>query len=289
MAAHGKIEVVVPTYNGGKRFAQVADMLKHQMGITPDDVLVIDSSSTDHTVQIAKDAGFRVQIIAKKDFGHGKTRRMAVEQSTAEYIVFLTQDAVPETSDSIIQLCKPLMENPHIGVTYGRQLPVPEAGVLGNHARLFNYPACSQMKTKADIPSLGIKTIFCSDSFAAYKKNTIVHIGNFMDVDFGEDTLAAAKCIDAGYIVYYNSKARVYHAHRLSLLNEMRRYIIIGRFHGTHQTVFSTYGKAGGEGIRFIKSEFLYLLKEGKFYLIPYAFLKNAFKLIGYKYGTIFR
>lgn len=287
MISKRKIEVVIPTYNGGKKFYQVAEMLKQQVGITPNDVLIIDSSSSDQTVQVARNAGFRVQIINKKDFGHGKTRRMAAEQSIAEYIVFMTQDAIPASNDSIIQLCKPLMENQNIGVTYGRQLPTHEAGAIGNHARLFNYPAHSQMKTKADIPVLGIKTIFCSDSFAAYNRESLINIGNFMDVNFGEDTLVAAKYIDAGYVVYYNSTVCVYHAHRLSLLNEMKRYIVIGEFHKKYKMVFDSYRKVSMEGFSFIKSELIYLLKEKRIVLIPYALIRNILKLVGYKYGMM--
>lgn len=288
MISDRKIEVVIPTYNGGDKFVQVANMLKKQIGIVSKDVLVIDSSSSDQTVKIARKAGFRIQIIDKEKFGHGKTRRMAVEQSNAAYIVFMTQDAVPAADDSIIQLCRPLMENKRIGVTYGRQLPTSEAGPIGNHARLFNYPPTSQMKTKKDIPKLGIKTIFCSDSFAAYNREYLLKIGNFMDVDFGEDMLAAASFIDSGYTVYYNSWVCVYHSHRLSLKNEFLRYVVIGTFHQRYNYIFDRYKNIKGEGFRFVQSEVRYLLKHKKVNLIPYAFLKNILKFLGYKYGIIF-
>lgn len=280
-----KIEVVIPTYNGGGKFCQVAEMLKQQIGIMPEDVLIIDSSSSDQTVQIARKAGFRVQVIDKKDFGHGKTRRMAVEQSTAEYIVFMTQDAIPASNDSIIQLCKPLMENKTIGVTYGRQLPTPEAGAIGNHARLFNYPAHSQMKTKADIPVLGIKTIFCSDSFAAYNKEALVTAGNFRNVSFGEDTLIADSLINLDYAIYYNKNACVYHSHYLTLKEEFNRSIFIGRLHRQNQIVFDSYGKITGEGIRFVKSELCMLISQNKVGLLPKALFHNFFKFLGYQLG----
>ena len=285
MISKRKIEVVIPTYNGGKKFCQVAEMLKQQVGITPNDVLIIDSSSSDQTVQVARNAGFRVQIINKKDFGHGKTRRMAAEQSTAEYIVFMTQDAIPASDDSIIQLCKPLMENQNIGVTYGRQLPTPEAGAIGNHARLFNYPAHSRMKTKADIPVLGIKTIFCSDSFAAYNRNTLLVAGNFQDVSFGEDTLMADKFIHMGYAVYYNKDACVYHSHYLTLKEEFKRSIFIGRLHRQNYIVFDSYGRISGEGMRFVKSEMYMLISQNKIKLLPSALFHNFFKFLGYQLG----
>lgn len=285
MISKRKIEVVIPTYNGGKKFCQVAEMLKQQVGITPNDVLIIDSSSSDQTVQVARNAGFRVQIINKKDFGHGKTRRMAAEQSTSEYIVFMTQDAIPASNDSIIQLCKPLMENQNIGVTYGRQLPTPEAGAIGNHARLFNYPAHSQMKTKADIPVLGIKTIFCSDSFAAYNRNTLLAAGNFQNVSFGEDTLMADKIIHMDYAVYYNKDACVYHSHYLTLREEFKRSIFIGRLHRQNHTVFASYGRISGEGMRFVKSEMYMLISQNQIKLLPNALFHTFSKFLGYQLG----
>lgn len=285
MISKRKIEVVIPTYNGGKKFYQVAEMLKQQVGITPNDVLIIDSSSSDQTVQVARNAGFRVQIINKKDFGHGKTRRMAAEQSTAEYIVFMTQDAIPASNDSIIQLCKPLMENQNIGVTYGRQLPTTEAGAIGNHARLFNYPAHSQMKTKADTPVLGIKTIFCSDSFAAYNRESLINIGNFMDVNFGEDTLVADSFIKNGFNIYYNANVCVYHAHGFTLCEEFKRSIIIGKLHHRYKKVFDFYGKVNREGLRFVKSEIYMLVGKGEIKLFLIAGLHNFIKFIGFQAG----
>ena len=285
MISKRKIEVVIPTYNGGKKFYQVAEMLKQQVGITPNDVLIIDSSSSDQTVQVARNAGFRVQIINKKDFGHGKTRRMAAEQSTAKYIVFMTQDAIPASNDSIIQLCKPLMVNQNIGVTYGRQLPTTEAGAIGNHARLFNYPAHSQMKTKADIPVLGIKTVFCSDSFAAYNRNTLLAAGNFQNVSFGEDTLMADKIIHMDYAVYYNKDACVYHSHYLTLREEFKRSIFIGRLHRQNHTVFDSYGIISGEGMRFVKSEMYMLISQNQIKLLPNALFHTFLKFLGYQLG----
>lgn len=285
MISKRKIEVVIPTYNGGKKFYQVAEMLKQQVGITPNDVLIIDSSSSDQTVQVARNAGFRIQIINKKDFGHGKTRRVAAEQSTAEYIVFMTQDAIPASNDSIIQLCKPLMENQNIGVTYGRQLPTTEAGAIGNHAKLFNYPAHSQMKTKADIPVLGIKTIFCSDSFAAYNRNTLLAAGNFQNVSFGEDTLMADKIIHMDYAVYYNKDACVYHSHYLTLREEFKRSIFIGRLHRQNHTVFDSYGRISGEGTRFVKSEMYMLISQNQIKLLPNALFHTFLKFLGYQLG----
>ena len=285
MNSKRKIEIVIPTFNGGRKFIQVAEMLQKQIGIKSEDVLIIDSSSSDQTVAVAENAGFRVMCIDKSDFGHGRTRRMAVEQSQAEYIVFLTQDAIPVSNDSIIKLCEPLMENGRIGLTYGRQLPSSDVDLIGNHARLFNYPPQSQMKTKSDIPQLGIKAIFCSDSFAAYNRQYMIKLGNFMDVAFGEDTLAADMFIKNGYGVFYNADACVYHAHSFTLFEDFRRNMDIGKLHRSYCHIFSQYGRTYGEGLRYVKSLIGFLLMQRQIRYFPFVFFHVFFRFVGYNVG----
>lgn len=279
------IEIIIPTYNAGEKFSELTCVLKQQKNVTPKNIRIIDSSSTDDTVHIAKQAGFQVQVIKKEEFGHGKTRNIAASQSQADYLVFLTQDAIPAAPDTIWKLCLPLIENSSIALTYGRQLPVSGIGILGNHARLFNYPAQSLLKTKGDIPRLGIKTIFCSDSFAAYNRRKLLESGNFPDVNFGEDTLIAAKFIKDGYVVYYNADACVYHAHSFTLSEEFKRSIVIGKLHHDYQSVFDSFGTVNGEGIKFVKSELHMLISQKNIKLLPVACLHNFFKFLGYRFG----
>lgn len=279
------IEIIIPTYNAGEKFSELTCVLKQQKNVTPKNIRIIDSSSTDDTVHIAKQAGFQVQVIKKEEFGHGRTRNIAASQSQADYLVFLTQDAIPAAPDTIWKLCLPLIENSSIALTYGRQLPVSGIGILGNHARLFNYPAQSLLKTKGDIPRLGIKTIFCSDSFAAYNRRKLLESGNFPDVNFGEDTLIAAKFIKDGYVVYYNADACVYHAHSFTLSEEFKRSIVIGKLHHDYQSVFDSFGTVNGEGIKFVKSELHMLISQKNIKLLPVACLHNFFKFLGYRLG----
>ena len=141
------------------------------------------------------------------------------------------------------------------------------------------------MKTKADIPVLGIKTIFCSDSFAAYNRNTLLAAGNFQNVSFGEDTLMADKIIHMDYAVYYNKDACVYHSHYLTLREEFKRSIFIGRLHRQNHTVFDSYGRISGEGMRFVKSEMYMLISQNQIKLLPNALFHNFFKFLGYQLG----
>lgn len=279
------IKVVILTYNGGLKFIQLMESIKKQKEITFQDVYIIDSSSTDDTVKIAEKYGSNIKIIPKIEFGHGKTRALASDNISADYIVFLTQDIILENETSIIDLCRPLQIDPSIGVSYGRQLPTRSADFFGNFSRIFNYPNKSYLKTQRDIRKLGIKATFCSDSFAAYNRKNLLAIGNFVDTDFGEDALAAAMFLLNGYKVFYCADACVYHSHKYSLKEEFFRYMKIGQFHKREKNIFSKFGTVNSEGIKYVIAEWSYLMKSGRWYNIPVAIIREINKFIGYKIG----
>src|SRR5690606_19238861 len=106
--------------------------------------------------------------IPSSQFNHGGTRQMMVSRNPDyDIYVFLTQDAYLEDADAIENLVAPFHDE-KVGAVCGRQLPHKDASPLAEHARLFNYPATSMLKSFEDVPQMGIKTAFMSNSFAAY-------------------------------------------------------------------------------------------------------------------------
>ena len=279
------VSIIVPTCNAGESFYQFAEMIKKQTANIKQ-VLIIDSSSTDQTVSIAEEFGFDVEVIVRKKFGHGKTRQYALEKVNTEIVVFLTQDALLVDEFAIENLVKYLNEDEKISAVYGRQLPYPNTGILGSFARLYNYPEISKVNCYEDKDFKGIKTAFLSDSFSAYKKSLLLEIGGFpKNISFGEDTYVAAKFLMKGFKIGYCADAMVYHAHDYSLNQEYERNKEIGKFHKQEHWLLDTFGKAEGEGLKFVISEAKYLLKNGKWYMLPVAFMHNVVKFFGYKVG----
>lgn len=278
------VSIIIPTYNAGKEFEKLALMIKKQTANIMQ-VLVIDSSSADETVKIANKYNFTVEIIPKSEFGHGKTRQYALKKVTTEIVVFLTQDALLYDEFSVKNLVMGLISDKKIAAVYGRQMPYENTGILGRFARLYNYPSISKINNFDDRKDKGIETAFLSDSFSAYKKTLLNKIGGFPDVSFGEDTYAAAKLLMCGYKTAYCAEAKVYHSHDYTLLQDYKRSKEIGQFHKQEKWLLETFGKAEGEGLKFVINEAKYLVKNCKFYYLPIAFLHNAVKYLGYKIG----
>lgn len=199
--------LIIPTRNGAAcldRLLPALAMQKRQ----PRELLVVDSSSRDDTAERLRQFGADVRVIPVSEFNHGGTRRWASEQVTADILVYLTQDAIPATADTFGNLIKELESEADIGIAYGRQLPHADAGLLGAHARQFNYPPESQTKRLAQAATLGIKTCFSSDSFCAYKREVLDRCGGFPPRIIGsEDAYMAGKALLAGFAVRYAASA----------------------------------------------------------------------------------
>ena len=283
------VQVIVPTRNGGGRWKQAATAIKRTCASSKHAVrvAVVDTASSDGTQDVAIEHGFEVAGIQPIDFDHGGTRNTAVD-SKADVAVFLTQDAVPDSANTIDALVS-AFDDPTVAVAYGRQLPHEDANPIARHARLFNYPPEGRVCTKEDAGRYGIKAVFSSNSFAAYRVSVFRELGGFPSkLILSEDMYVAAKAAMAGYRVAYVAEAAVRHSHNYSPIEEFRRYFDIGVFQAEQSWIAKEFGGAGGEGKRFLVSEFRYLLRHAPLWL-PRAALHNVMKILGYRLGKAYR
>lgn len=276
--------LIIPALNAGPYLARLGPALQAQT-LQPPKFMVIDSTSTDDTVAQFRAIGAEVRVIDARTFDHGRTRQEAVERlADADIVVFLTQDAVPADPAALHNLVG-AFEDPRVGAAYGRQLPAPDATPIAAHARLFNYPEASEHRSLADARRLGIKTAFCSNSFAAYRRKALLDAGGFpARTIHGEDTLAVAAMLADGWHVRYVANARVYHSHNYTIGEDFRRYFDIGVLHGSHPDLIARFGAPDGEGLRFLRSELAYLRRAVPA-LIPSALARTGAKYLGYRLG----
>ena len=280
-----RASVIIPTLNGARWLDDLLTRLREQT-LQPDEILVVDSGSTDATLSIAASHGVHLLEIPPGSFDHGGTRSLAVRHVVGELLVFLTQDAIPADREAIARLVRPLAEDALIAAAYGRQLANPDATPCAAHLRLFNYPPESAVRSLDDRHRLGFKTIFISNSFAAYRRGPLERVGCFPGkLLFGEDTYTVAKLLELGYCVAYASDARVYHSHNYTLWQECKRYFDIGAFHAREWAVLGRFGAPTGAGSRYVRAEIAYLLKERHPMRIPESLVRNGLKLTAYLLG----
>jgi rhamnosyltransferase len=281
---HRRMALIIPTYNAARNWPTLSAGIRGQ-NLAPDRVVVIDSSSSDGTAELARRDGFEVVEISSRDFNHGGTRQMGADYvDGADILIYLTQDAVPFGADAFANLMR-AFEDAETGAAYGRQLPREGAGAIEAHARHFSYPGVSRVRSWESRRALGFKSIFFSNSFGAYRRSALMSVGGFSpDVIFGEDTLVVARMHRAGWKTAYVADAMVRHSHAYTIVEEFRRYFDIGVLHARENWLVEQFGSASGEGRRFVVSELKYLAKHGV-HRVPSAVARTLAKYLGYKIG----
>ena len=283
------VDVIIPAYHPGKEFATLIKRLEKQ-SVPIHRIIVMNTEESMWNKEWEKLSGvMEVHHLAKSEFDHGGTRAWAAELSDADVMVFMTQDAMPADRELLAELLKALDQEENIAAAYARQLPNAECSFVERYTRAFNYPDRSVVKTKDDLDKYGIKTFFCSNVCAAYKKDIYEKQGGFIRrTIFNEDMIYAGGLIQKGYRIAYAAEARVIHSHNYNCMQQFHRNFDLGVSQAEHPEIFEGV-PSEGEGMRLVKKTLAYLIHSGRVWLIPGFVLQCAGKYAGYLAGKKFR
>jgi rhamnosyltransferase len=283
------VDVIVPTYKPDAQFRELLKRL-HKQEYPIRKILIMNTGENfwDPRLQEAF-PDLEVHHIRKSEFDHGGTRKEAARYSDAQVLVYMTQDALPADPHLIGKLVEKLYSEPDLAACYARQLPKDDCGFLERYTRSFNYPDVDSVKRLGDLPRYGIKTYFCSNVCAAYRRDLFEANGGFVPrTIFNEDMIYAGSMIQKGYGIAYAAQAKVLHSHNYTAMQQFKRNFDLGVSQAEHPEIFRDV-PSEGEGFALVKKSFCYLLKQGRFYLIPKLIIQSGCKYAGYLLGKNFR
>lgn len=286
-----KVDIVIPVYKPDKKYDKLMERLGKQT-VKPNHIYIINTipeqgDKIDVGLKYQSMDNITVINIPQKEFDHGGTRNMGIGMSDAEFVMLLTQDAVPADKQLIEKMVEPF-KNPEVAVSYGRQLATDEVGMIEAYTRRFNYPEESSIKSIKDLKRLGIKTYFCSDVCAMYRRNVHKELGGFeTQTIFNEDMIFASKVIKAGYSIAYAANAKVYHAHKYTCKQQFQRNFDMGVSQRQYHQIFDEV-KSETEGIALVKKTAGYLWDKGCLWKIFELVLQSGCKFLGYRFGKMY-
>ena len=283
------VDVIIPAYHPGKEFATLIKRLEKQ-SVPIHRIIVMNTEESMWNKEWEKLSDvMEIHHLAKSEFDHGGTRAQAAELSDADVMIFMTQDAMPADRELLAELLKALEQDENIAAAYARQLPNAECSFVERYTRAFNYPDRSVVKTKEDMDQYGVKTFFCSNVCAAYKKDIYQKQGGFVRrTIFNEDMIYAGGLIQEGYRIAYAAEAKVIHSHNYNCMQQFHRNFDLGVSQAEHPEIFEGV-PSEGEGMRLVKKTLSHLVRSGKIWLIPGFVLQCAGKYAGYLAGKNFR
>lgn len=286
------VDVVIPAYKPNKKINILVDRLLGQ-SIVPEHIYIVNTKTDDEysdflLEKLRAEEKVTVIDINESEFDHGGTRDAVMRMSKADYVLMMTQDAVPKNRNLVERLLHACKEG--VAVAFAKQEPDKDCRLIERYTRSFNYPdePASGMETAARTNN-GIKAIFCSDVCALYNRKLYDEIGGFpLKAIFNEDEVFAAKSLKAGYDVVYEPGAIVIHSHNYSGTQYFKRYFDLGVSHWDFKYIFDEY-HAEDEGMRLVKNTIQYLIRREKYLDIPVLIYHSGMKFVGMKLGKMYK
>lgn len=223
------VTVAIPSFNGYEYIGQTLEAIYSQNTKLKYEILVIDSGSDQRTLDILSTFNkIRLHQIPNREFGHGKTRNLAVSMADSEFVIFLTDDAVPAHDKWLDYMIEPFRLNDRVGCAFGKQIPRPHCFVTLKREvevvfKSFGDDGSLSLQRKTDMTEkLGITNNFMSDVNSAIRKSAWERV-KFQDVNYAEDQLMGIDMLKAGYTKAYTPLGAVYHSHDYPLRKYFKR------------------------------------------------------------------
>ncbi|MDG2149240.1 MAG: glycosyltransferase [Planctomycetota bacterium] len=223
------VALAIPTLNGGELFGRVLTMWVAQSGVGDLQIICPDSGSSDQTRDSLRNAGGTVIDIPKGTFNHGATRDLALQATESEFVILSVQDALPLSTTVAQELVAPLLADPGLSATYGRQ--VPRAGchpVLRERIDSWaggNNPVVQELGDRewdAMDPFERLALIRYDHVIACIRRSAWEQCP-FGSIAFGEDVNWAAHILRNGGRIAFAPAAVVEHSHDRTAWDEARR------------------------------------------------------------------
>jgi rhamnosyltransferase len=228
-----KASVIIPTKNPGPIFRKVLGSVLGQVTNWPFEVIIVDSGSADGTAQFVREhQDVRLIEIDPKEFGHGRTRNLAIASARGGFCALLTHDALPVDENWLANLVSAVEQDEQIAGAFGPHRAYPEHGVftkwdLEQHFQGFDRlppVLCRETDLARYESDQGWRQVlhYYSDNNSCLRRSVWQEIP-YPDVDFAEDQIWAKKIIEAGWKKAYARNALVFHSHRYFPLERLQR------------------------------------------------------------------
>lgn len=218
------VGVAIRTWNEAEYLGRCIEILKKQKSelLGSLEILVIDSYSTDGTIEISEREGCSLLEIPKEKFNYGGSLNSGIELLKKDLIISLSAHAIPQSEDFIHELIKPF-NDPRVAGTYSRQEAWPDA-LFREKVRISQtFNTTPRTFTKPGESDLHFSNVASCIRKSCWNKNKFQPIPSSEDIFWAEDMLKE------GYSIIYVPGVCVYHSHKDSVTVFTRRFYNIMR------------------------------------------------------------
>lgn len=268
------VTVVIPALDAGALLGPLVAALRRQAPSPPRQIVVVDSGSTDGTQAAAASLG--AEVIRLEAFSHGGARNAGAKAASGEIVVFLSQDALPESDSWLAELLAPFAD-PEVAAAYSRQVPRPGASPMERFFLLDRFPPGPEVRRLARPGEhLTLEGVFFSNVSSAVRREALLAHPFDETLIMSEDQQLSRDLIGAGMTVVYRPSSVVVHSHDYTLATAFRRY-----FDSVYslRVVFPAHslGTSSSMGARYVLKELAFVARGNPLWL-PYYLAYTAVK-----------
>jgi rhamnosyltransferase len=262
--------IIILTKNGGANFPKLLERIYSQQYRGSFEVIVIDSGSTDGTLEEARKYPVLLKEIQPQQFHHSRTRNLGAKLAQGKYTVYITQDALP-LDNNWLQKLTVNFNDPRVAVVVGRQIAWESTKPPEKFFYHYNFPDF-RIVVKSGAEDNYRDNIFISNVNAAYRKHYWDKHRFKEDIVMAEDKMIAALILADGGTIIYEPGAAVYHSHDHGIKSVFTKWRGFGSslkqgvsaLPGTKKTALS-------KTFAYFAAEINYLKANGYCRWLPYA------------------
>jgi glycosyltransferase involved in cell wall biosynthesis len=273
-----KVSLVLRTKNEEEGMRSLQRLLLEQTRPV-DEIIVVDSGSSDGTLSVAKEMGATIVEIKSEEFTFGRALNLGVEQATGDVIVGLSAHCLPKDHRWIELLLQPFEDQTVAGV-YGRQLPFSDASVIERRGLREAYPL-------RDTP-VDVQHAMFSNAHSAFRRDAWENVRFDEELSGSEDIDWAGRVLEDGGRIVYQPLSEVFHSHKETLKGVRTRFyremLALRQFENPHVKSFGVIGAL----LRWVKASVLdYFFLFTTFISVPY-FLKWLVRIPVFRAGAYY-
>jgi rhamnosyltransferase len=282
------ISVLIPVKDGGEDLERCFDGIERQRVDDDVEVVVVDSGSSDGSVELARSRGAEVLEVGESEFLHGATRNLAAERARGEILVFTTQDAYPADDRWLALLTAALEKDGTAAGAYGRQIAHEDASPPERFFLDFLYGPAPRVQRANDPAQLTMQTTLFSNVNSAIRRDLWERFRFADDLFFSEDQDWARRVLLAGHTIVYEPAAAVRHSHAYTVAGAFKRFFDTG---AAADRGFLAGGAGSSrvlrrEAARYAREELAWLARTRRLAWIPYAAVYELAKFAGLQLGA---
>jgi len=211
---------VIRTYNEGKFLDKTLELINKLEGNFSKEVIIVDSESTDNTLEIAEKYNCKIIIVKRSEWTWGKALNIGIENAKGKFIVILSGHSFIKNSDFLLQAKNFLQEENKIAAVYGKQFPIDEINPFEEFEYRNYYPDIEKfLMTNPKKKLIGI-----SNACSIIKKEIWEEVKYDEKAQSLEDSIWAKEVLSKGYKLIYSNKLSIYHSHIFDISYLYKRY-----------------------------------------------------------------